>query len=99
MHDDETLLCPFPERREVVLELSTLCSVRIGPEAEIYTLAQTLSQQAKFSAKDILHVACAAYAKASFFITCDDALMRQARKLNLTFQVLNPVDYIWREQL
>ncbi len=97
MHEDETLLCPFPERQEFVLELSTLCQIRIGPEDDIYGLAQQLMQQGKFSAKDILHVACASYASANFFLTCDDALMRQAKKLALTCEVINPVDYIRRE--
>ena len=97
MHEDETLLCPFPERQEFALELSTLCQIRIGPEDAIYSLAQQLIQQGKFSAKDILHVACASYANANFFLTCDDVLMRQAKKLILACEVLNPVDYIRRE--
>jgi hypothetical protein len=97
MHEDETLLCPFPERQEVALELSTLCQIRIGPEDVIYSLAQRLIQQGKFSAKDILHVACASYAQTDSFLTCDDALMRQAKKLTLACEVLNPVDYIRRE--
>jgi predicted nucleic acid-binding protein len=56
-------------------------------------------QQGKFSAKDILHVSCAVYAKANFFLTCDDALLRRAKKLQLTCKVMNPVDYIRREIL
>ncbi|NEQ70132.1 MAG: type II toxin-antitoxin system VapC family toxin [Symploca sp. SIO2D2] len=99
MHEDETQLCPFPERRDFALELSTLCQVRIEPVETIYTLAQSLVQQGKFSAKDILHVACAINAKANFFLTCDDALMRQARKLTLEFEVMNPVDYIQQQRL
>jgi len=98
MHEDETQLCPFPERRDFAWELSTLCHTRIRPEESIYTLAQSLIQQGKFSAKDILHVACAIHARANFFLTCDDALIRQARKLALAFEVMNPVDYIRRER-
>ncbi|WP_017299869.1 hypothetical protein [Nodosilinea nodulosa] len=97
MHEDETLLCPFPERQEFALELSTLCQIRIAPEDAIYSLAKGFIQQGKFSAKDILHVACASYAQANFFLTCDDALMRQAKKLALACEVMNPVDYIRRE--
>ena len=36
MHEDETLLCPFPNRLNVAFILSTLCKIRIGPEDEIY---------------------------------------------------------------
>lgn len=94
MHEDETLLCPFPERQEFVMELSSICQVRVGPENSIYTLAQELAQRGKFSAKDILHVACAVHSQADYFITCDDSLLRQARKLSLPIQLLNPVNYI-----
>jgi predicted nucleic acid-binding protein len=99
MHLDETLLCPFPERRDFALGLSTLCQTRIAPEETVYILAQSLLQQGKFSAKDVLHVASAIYAQANFFITCDDALLRQATKLTLSFEVMNPVDYIRKEIL
>lgn len=97
MHEDETLLCPFPERRDFALELSTLCQTRIGPAQAVYDLAQAFMQQGKFSAKDVLHVACAVYAQANFFLSCDDALLRQAKKLALTCEVMNPVNYIRRE--
>jgi hypothetical protein len=86
IHEDETLLCPFPDRQEFALELSTLCEIRVGPEDAIYNLAQGLMRQGKFSAKDVLHVACAGYAQANFFLTCDDALTRQARKLTLAWK-------------
>jgi predicted nucleic acid-binding protein len=99
MHDDETRLCPFPERQDFAWELSSLCQIRIGPEDAIYALAQSLMQQGKFSAKDILHISCAVYAQANLFLTCDDALLRQAKKLQLTCEVMNPVDYILRENL
>ena len=97
IHEDETLLCPFPERQEFALELSTLCQIRVAPEDAIYSLAQGFIQQGKFSAKDILHVACASYAQANFFLTCDDALMRQAKRLALACEIMNPVDYIRRQ--
>ncbi|UBF25582.1 hypothetical protein K9N68_29070 [Kovacikia minuta CCNUW1] len=79
MHEDETLLCPFPERQEFALELSTLCQIRIAPENAIYALAQKFIQQDKFSAKDVLHVACASYAQANFFLTCEDALISEGQ--------------------
>ena len=87
----------IPDRQAVAFELSTLCQVRIGPEDAIYTLAQSFSQQGKFSAKDILHVASAVCGQADCFITCDDLLLRQAKKLDLSLSILNPVDYIQTE--
>ena len=94
MHEDETLLCPFPARKHEAFRLATLCKVRLGPEDEVYTLAQTLQKTANLSAKDAVHLACAVHGKADFFLTCDDRLLRPARRLTLAPKILNPVDYI-----
>ena len=32
--------------------------------------------------------------KADFFLTCDDRLIKQAKRLQLEMEVLNPIDYI-----
>jgi len=32
MHEDETLLCPFPARKDEAFRLAALCKVRTGPE-------------------------------------------------------------------
>lgn len=94
MHEDENLLCPFPDRKMEVFRLSNLCKVRIGPEREIYDNAKLFQQRGGFSAKDAIHLSCAYYIKAGFFLTCDDELIKQAKKLNLKIKVMNPVDYI-----
>jgi predicted nucleic acid-binding protein len=49
------------------------------------------------SAKDAVHLACAVFVEAGFFLTCDDALVRQARGLREALVVMNPVDYVRRE--
>lgn len=97
MHEDETILCPFPERKYEVLRLATLCKVRLGPEKEIYKLAQSFQEKGGLSAKDAVHLACAAYIKAGFFLTCDDRLIKHASQLKLGIMVINPVDYIRQE--
>jgi predicted nucleic acid-binding protein len=94
MHQDENLLCPFPERKIEVFRLSSLCEVRVGTNDDIYRYALSFQQKGRLSAKDAIHVACAFYAKATFFITCDDRLIRRARRLNLNMKLMNPVDYI-----
>jgi predicted nucleic acid-binding protein len=94
MHDDETSLCPFVKRKLAIASLANLCKIKIPPHNEIYQIAQTLQQQGNFSAKDVLHVACANYAKANFFLTCDDQLLKQLLKLSLSIQAMNPIDYI-----
>lgn len=86
MHQDETLLCPFPLRQQEALRLSTLCKVRVGPEADIYALAQTFQRKANLTAKDAIHLACAEFIQVSAFITCDDSLIKR--------QTTEPVDHV-----
>jgi len=97
MHADETMLCPFPERKQAAFRLATLCRVRVGPEEEIHKLAKSLQQKGELSAKDAIHLACASYVGADVFLTCDDTLIRRARRLESEMVVMNPVDYIRQE--
>lgn len=97
MHEDETILCPFSERKYEVLRLASLCRTRIGPEEEIYKLAKSLQGKGRLSAKDAIHLACASYTNADFFLTCDDRLIKQLKRLKLEIVVMNPVDYIRQE--
>lgn len=60
MHEDETILCPFPARRQEAFRLATLCQVRVAPVEAIRALAQSFQARAGLSAKDALHLACAA---------------------------------------
>ena len=94
MHADETILCPFPERKHAAFRLAALCKVRVGPEEEIYELAKSFQQKGRLSAKDAIHLACASYIGADVFLTCDDALIRRAKRLELEMKIMNPVDYI-----
>ena len=97
MHEDETILCPFPERIDEVRRLSLLCETRLGPEKDIYSLAKSFKQLAGLASKDALHLACAFYIEAGYFIKCDDLLAKRAQRLNIEMKVINPIDYIRRE--
>ena len=97
IHQDETNLCPFPERKYAVLYLVALCQVRVGPNTEIYQLAQRFNQEGGLSAKDALHLGCAISGRANVFLSCDDKLIKKARQLNLEIGLMNPVDYIRQE--
>ena len=94
MHQDESLLCPFPDRQLEAFRLSTLCRVRVGPEEAVYNLAQSFVQQSKLSAKDAIHLACAIYVGADIFLTCDDKLLKQVLRLGIKISALNPVDFV-----
>jgi predicted nucleic acid-binding protein len=94
MNEDETMQCPFPERNYEIVKLAKLCKVRIGPEKKITDKAKEYQGKGRFSSKDALHLACAWYSSAEYFLTCDDDLLNVAGKMKLEFEVLNPVDYI-----
>jgi len=94
MHEDETVMCPFPERKQEALRLATLCTVRIGPTDEIRQIAESFQARGGLSAKDAVHLACASSTGARFFVTCDDVLLRQSSRLSLGPRPLNPVDYV-----
>ena len=97
MHEDEALLCPFPERKYEALRLATLCQVRVAPQEKIRGMAESFQKQGNLSAKDAIHLACASYASADTFLTCDDSLIKRVKHLNLGMKVMNPVDYIRQE--
>ena len=61
-------------------------------------MAQAFQNKANLAAKDAIHLACAVYIQASAFITCDDGVIKRAKRLNLSIQIANPVDYIRREE-
>jgi predicted nucleic acid-binding protein len=99
MHEDETLLCPFPDRLNVAFILSTLCKMRIGPEEQIYESSLEFQRRSKMTSKDAIHLACALFIKADYFLSCDNRLVSQAKKFGLKMKILNPVDYIRMEDL
>jgi hypothetical protein len=94
MHEDETLLCPFPNRLNVAFILSALCKVRVGPEDEIYESALEFQGRCNLTSKDAVHLACAHFIKADHFLSCDNRLVKQAKKLGLDMEISNPVDYL-----
>jgi hypothetical protein len=94
MHEDENTLCPFIERKLEILRLSALCKVRKGPSEEIYTAAKNFQEKAGLSSKDAVHLACSYFSGVAFFLTCDEELIKRAKRLNLSMGIMNPVDYI-----
>lgn len=96
MHEDENMLCPFIERKLEVYRLSGLCKVRVAPTLKIYRIAQDLQKKVKLPSKDALHLACVYHVKSRFFLTWDEELISQIKRLNLEMRVMNPVEYVWK---
>lgn len=66
----------------------------MAPVEAIRVLAQSFQARAGLSAKDAFHLACAAQIGTVCFMTCDDGLIRQAKRLQLSMAIMNPVDYV-----
>ncbi|MBI5215469.1 MAG: PIN domain-containing protein [Ignavibacteriae bacterium] len=94
MHEDENSLCPFPERKLLVEQLSSLCNINVVLNETIFLVAKSYQQKGNLSSKDAIHVACAEYAKCKVFLTCDIELITRSIRLQLDFPVLNPLDYV-----
>lgn len=98
MHQDETELCPFIDRKYAVLGMISLCKIKVAPKTEIVEQAGLFQQSANLSSKDALHLACAVNIQADFFLTCDDSLRKQSQKLQLEIAIMKPIDYIRKNE-
>lgn len=94
MHDDESRLCPFPDRQTEMFRLAGVCRKRQGPADPIRNRANRLVTEQRLSAKDAMHLAAAIESESDFFLTCDDTLMHRASRASLGIALMNPVDYI-----
>ena len=98
MHEDESALCPFPERKLEAASLSALCRTRMGPTEDVRRMALSFQRKAPLSAKDALHLACARVAGANVLLTCDDEFLKLASRAAPDVESLNPVDYVRRKE-
>jgi len=80
-----------------IIEKRLIIYVRIGPNENISQPARTFQEEGRLTAKDAIHLACAVDVKADYFLTCDDRLLKQAKKLKSAPVLMNPVDYIRKE--
>lgn len=98
MHEDENDMSPFLDRKAEVIKLSELCRIRIAPSERIKNDALALQGKYRLSAKDALHVACAALSNVKFFLTCDDRVAKRTGGQVGNMVVINPTSYLVREQ-
>jgi PIN domain-containing protein len=80
-------------RRRRVLEL--VPQGRIGLTTSVFDRARELVIRG-FGAADSVHLAAAEYAGADVVLSCDDRLLKRARRIadELKVRVLNPVDWL-----
>lgn len=84
---------PLIDRRTEIARWAHRAVVNVAISDRVSARAQTLTE-AGFGALDAAHVACAEVAACDCLLTCDDRLMRRARRVQLAVHVQNPVEYL-----
>ena len=77
----EVSCIPDQARQTEVLGVLSLTVERLEVTDQVESLALSFEQQG-VQAMDAIHLACASIAKADFFCTCDDKLLRKAQTLS-----------------
>ncbi len=91
MIDYENSLNPFDDIRLEIEKMSSLARKTIFPDDAILKTAQGFEAHG-VKPRDALHLACAIYGKAEYFLTCDDKLMKKA--ITPEIRVINPTRFI-----
>jgi len=88
---------PQLENRRIIADMLNAATRYIQYDPAIENRALVL-EQSGIRHFDALHLACAEYADADFFVTCDDDLVRKADTAgNIRINVISLLDFIARE--
>jgi predicted nucleic acid-binding protein len=91
--ETEHALSPFDARREEVGRLIDLAEERVRPDSGIMWRARNL-EEAGLKGRDALHLAVAEHATVDYFVTCDDKLLRKARRLGCSIRGVLPTELL-----
>ncbi|MCC6347604.1 MAG: PIN domain-containing protein [Nitrospirales bacterium] len=88
---------PFPERKERVSSFLSVASKSIRLTEAVEQRAQVM-ENAGIDPIDALHLACAE-STAHFFITCDDGIIKKAKRKPgmFTIEVCTPLEFVLKE--
>jgi predicted nucleic acid-binding protein len=85
---------PDMERQARALELLELASSTLQIDDDIVAQAEQLLQSG-VKPLDALHLASASYSKADFFCTCDDRILKKAKRLKgLNLRIVSPLQLV-----
>ena len=91
--DFENAQHPLVDRRTGIAHWAQRAVANVGISEQVFARAQVLTE-AGFGALDAAHVVCAEAAACECLLTCDDRLIRAARRIHLAVRVQNPVEYL-----
>lgn len=93
--DYENSKNPFQERKEQIIKWKKYSITDIEENTEIIKTAIALNSKG-LQKMDSLHIACAIFANADYFLTTDDKLIKKANTLT-EIKTLDPIDFIKKE--
>ncbi len=90
--DYENSKNPFPERRQQIAAWRKYAADDMVEDDDIIHTAATVNQQG-IRKIDSLHIACAIKAKADYFLTTDDGILKKLTLIQ-DLRVINPIGFI-----
>ena len=91
--DFENSQHPFVDRRTEIAGWAQRASVTIGLADHIFARAHALTE-AGFAPLDAAHIASAEAAGCARLLTCDDEMIRSARRVSLSLTIQTPIEYL-----
>lgn len=92
MLDYENSRNPFRERREQILRWRLYADQDVEESQEVLTVARRIGQHG-IKMVDALHVACAIAARADYFLTTDDGVLKKAALVE-GVRIADPIGFI-----
>ncbi len=88
---------PKIENRRIIADMLNVAATYIQYNSSIENKALALEQRG-IRHFDALHLACAEYAGADFFVTCDDELLKKADTVeNVSIHAVSLLEFVARE--
>ncbi len=89
---------PFINRKDKIEDLLIISSEYVGYSKRVENRAKEI-ENFGVMAMDALHIACAEFVRADFFVTCDDLLVRKGKALGgrLRVQIINLMEFVIKE--
>jgi predicted nucleic acid-binding protein len=88
--DYENSLNPYEDIRIEIEKLACLASESVIATETIRTMAKEYERKG-IKPRDALHLACAIISGATYFITCDDRIVKKQQDLGVSIQLVNPI--------
>jgi predicted nucleic acid-binding protein len=83
---------PFQEGKEQIIKWKKYAISDVEENIEIINTAILLNEKG-LQKMDSLHIACAIFAKADYFLTTDDKVIKKANTIN-NVKIVDPIDFI-----